>query len=332
MTGLMLAAAVTFSPAILASPETRQFGTEYYDTVVHGHFRERVLVAWPGPSGLLELWQSGKLRRGQKISLLLGGAAFHDPQLLPVYREALMIDNPRLRQAAAYGYRELIGDAIPNVRGGVSSDTARALVKELDAVVLTVQRATLVETWLASALAAEGRRPPGWQGIIFKRSAAMCLKAVDRLAGPEDLEAVVGAYQLSGDRANRVSLVRLVEGLSMSRLVVKPQGHGKTWGAEVYDEAFERLDRWLSLQCDLGVSPVLEKAFADLGVRNLDPLSPAACDVWLQILVKGPPTSWAMAADRLYHCGGPAVRLSKFGVDSKPNRDARKRLRAWYGD
>lgn len=323
---------MTFSPAILASPETRSFGTEYYDSVARSQFRERVLVAWPGPSGLSVLWQSGELKRGQKMTLLLGGAAFHDPQLLPLYREALVADSPRLRQAAAYGYRDLIGDDVPNIRGGVSPETAQALVGELDAVVRTAQRATLVEIWLASVLAAEGRRPPDWQGITFKRSSSLCLRAVGRLVGPEDLGAVVGAYQLSGDRVNRLFLMRLIEGLSMSRLVVKPQMQGKGWGSEVYDEGLERLDRWLSLQCDLGVAPILEKAFSDLGVRGVDPLSPTACDAWVQILARGPQSAWAVAADRLYRCGGPAIQLSLFRADTEHNRAAWKRLKAWYGN
>ncbi len=332
MTGLILAAAMTFSPAILASPETGSFGTDYYDTVVRGHFRERVLVAWPGPSGLLELWQSGELGEGKKISLLLGGAAFHDPQLLPLYRESLLTGTPRLRQAAAYGYRDLLGDAIPNVRQGVPRENALALVGELDAVARTMQRGTLVEMWLASALAAEDRRPPDWQGITLKRSATMCLKAVERLAGPEDLMAVVKAHEQSENRANRIALLRLIEGLSMDRFVVKPQGQGRGWGAAVYNEAFERLDLWLSIQCDLNVDAVLETAFSNLGVRGVDPQSPAACEAWLQVLIKGPPSSWSVAADRLYQCGGPAIRLSLARADTELNRNSRKRLRAWYGD
>ncbi len=332
MTGLILAAAMTLSPALLASPETRNFGTEYYDSVVRGHFRERVLVAWPGPSGLLELWYSGKLSGGQKMSLLLGGAAFHDTQLLPLYREALLGGDPQLRQAAAYGYRDLIGFDVPNVRGGVTPEMARALVGELDAVARTVRSVTLVEMWFASVLAAEDRRPADWHGITFQRSAATCFRAVERLIGPEDLPAVVRAYKMSGDLANRVSLTRLIEGLSMGRLVVKPRGEGQGWGSKIYSEAFERLDRWLGNQCDLGVAAILERGFSNLGVRGVDPLSPEACDAWLQILIKGPPSSWAVAADRLYLCGGPAIRLSLLRADTKTNRDTRKRMRAWYGE
>ncbi len=332
MTGLILAAAVTLSPALLLSPETRNFGTEFYDSVARGHFRERVLVAWPGPSGLLELWYSGRLSGRKKMSLLLGGAAFHDTQLLPLYREALLTGDRQLRQAAAYGYRDLIGDDVPNVRGGVTPEMARALAGELDAVARTVRSATLVEMWLASALAAEDRIPPDWNGITFKRPAATCFRAVDRLVGPEDLPAVVGAYEMSVNLANRVSLTRLIEGLSMGRLVVKPQGEGQGWGSKIYHEAFERLDRWLGNQCDLGVSAVLTRGFSNLGVRGVDPMSPAACDAWLQVLTKGPPSSWAVAADRLYLCGGPAIRLSMSRADTKSNRDTRKRLRAWYGE
>lgn len=331
MTGLILAAAMTLSPALLASPETRSFGTEYYDSVVRDRFRERVLVAWPGPSGLLELWQSGTLTRGQKMTLLLGGAAFHDPQLLPLYREALLAPNPRLRQAAAYGYRDLIGDDVPNVRGGVTPATARALVGELDAVARTSRRAALIEIWLASALATEGRLPRDWKGITFKRSSTMCLKATERLADVEDLDVVVRAFELSSDRTTRISLMRLIEGLSMSRFLVKPQGQTEGWGARLYDEAFERLDRWLIQNCDLDAASIMEKVFSDLGVRGLDPMSPAACDAWLQILDRGPSPTWAVAAQQLYLCGGPAISLSMTRGDSDSNRETRKQVTAWYG-
>lgn len=331
MTGLILIAALTFSPTILASPETQRFGTEYYDTMVRGPFQERVLVSWPGPSGLLELWQSGELNRGQKLSLLLGGAAFHDPLLLPVYREALESRNPRLRQAAAYGYRDLIGDEPPNVRAGVSIDVARSLVGELDAVVQTLQQSTLVEMWLASTLAAAGERPVNWNGIVFKKSPMACLKAVERLVGLEDLESVIRAYELSDDRGSRIGLMRLIEGLTLKKFIVKPQGSGKGWGADVYDDAFERLQHWLDFQCDPGVAPVLERAFADLGVRGLDPLRAEACDAWLQILMKARSPAWAMASERIYLCGGPAIRLSMARQGDEDSQNGRKRLKDWYG-
>lgn len=331
MTGLILAAAMTLSPTMLASPETRSFGTEYYDSVVRGQFRQRVMVAWPGPSGLKQLWESGTLTRGQKTTLLLGGAAFHDPQLLPLYREALLAPNPRLRQAAAYGYRDLIGDEVPNVRGGVTPQMARALVGELDAVSRTVQRATLIEMWLASALTNDGHPFKDWEGITFKRPSAMCVKAVERLAEVEDLERIVRAFEFSQSRTTRISLMRLIEGLSMSRFFVMPHGQNSGWGPRLYDEAFERLEQWLIQNCDLEATRIMENVFADLGVRGMDPTSSMACDAWLQILDKGPSSTWAVAADRLYRCGGPATSLSMIRVDSDANRDARNQLKAWYG-
>lgn len=331
MTGLILAAAMTLSPTLLVSPETRSFGTEYYDTVVRGQFRERVLVAWPGPSGLKQLWESGTLTRGQKMTLLLGGASFHDPQLLPVYREALLGPNHRLRQAAAYGYRDLIGGAVPNVRGGVTPQTARALVGELDAVSRTVQRATLIDIWLASALADDGDPIQGWEGITFKKTSAQCLMAVESLANIEDLERIIRAYELSHNRSTRIALMRLIEGLSMNRFVVMPQGQNKGWGGRVYDEAFERLDRWLIQNCHPEADEVMENVFHELGVRGLDPMSPAACDAWLQILDRGPSSTWAVAADQVYRCGGPVSRLSLTRGESDANREARKQIKNWYG-
>lgn len=332
MTGILIAAALTLTPAVLESPENRNFGTAYYDQVVRTHFQERVLVQWPGPTGLMDLWASGQLKPAARVSLLLGGAAFHDPQMLPIYREALQSKRPLVRQAAAYGYRDLIGDQIPSVRNGINWDQAQALIGELDAVAKTTRRATLLEIWLTSALAEEGRRPPDWQGILFRRSAAACLKAAARLARTEDLDLLVRTYEYSGRSTTRNVLLLMIEGLSMNRFVVRPTGQSAGWSRKVYTEAEERLDQWLERNCDLEVDAVLQQAFEDLGIRGLDPQSAAACDAWIHILKRGQPTTWAVASQRVYRCGGPAIQLSLTRPETSPNREAWKRLNAWFAN
>ncbi len=331
MIEMLLAASLTVSPALVKAPEIRYFGTDYYESVARQGLQSRVLEQWPGPSGLLNLWRSGQLNRGKEIGLLLGGASFHDPVLLPAYREALVTGGPRLRQAAAFGYRDLIGDAVPNVRNGVSAETARALAGELDAVARTLRRATLVEMWLASALAADETPRPDWRGITFRRPVSDCLRAVERLAEPEDLPAIVQAFELSERPATRRTLMRLIEGLSTERFVVLPRGQGKGWGGKIYTEAIERLDLWLGAHCDFEAERILSETLARVGVRGLDPMGPEACDVWLEVLDHGPSTMWAVAADRLYRCGAPPVRLSLTRPDDDSNRERRSRITDWYG-
>lgn len=49
--------------------------------------------SWPGPTELMRLWREGELTEEQRVALLLGGAAHHDPMMLPAYREALVSES-----------------------------------------------------------------------------------------------------------------------------------------------------------------------------------------------------------------------------------------------
>ncbi|MCD4749649.1 MAG: hypothetical protein K8R59_09770 [Thermoanaerobaculales bacterium] len=331
MNALILLAALTLSPDLLGCSDVSRFGTPFFEDVGREALQETALERLPGPSGLVELWKSGELKRYQKLAILLGGAAFHDPLLLPVYREGLQAADLRIRQAAAYGYRDLIGEEPPDVFNGFSLSDARALMGELDAVAFTLRERPLVEMWLASALAAEGRRPPGWRGVIMKRGVADCLRSVERLAHPEDLGLLVQAYELAENRTTRLGLLRMIERFSLRIFLQGPQGQTKAWGAEVYDFGLTRLDSWLRVNCDLDPESVLTAGFEAIGIRGVQPFEPQGCEAWLLLLDQGAHQWWPLAAGQIYSCGGPAIDFSESYSSQDKNKKKRNRLKAWYG-
>lgn len=331
MISLLLAATMTVSPNVLRAPGVRYFPSEYFDTNVERRLQEQVLERWPGPSELVRLWQSGDLNVAQQLALLLGASAYHDRQMLPVYREALQTTRPRVRQAAAYGYRTLIGDTPPNVSAGVSAETAQALTRELDAVAKTLREHSLVEMWLVSALAATGQSPPDWNGVVFRRTSANALRSVERVADPFDLPSLMSAYELAGAGSVRRGLLRLVEGLSLQKFIVMPEGNRAGWGRKQYEEAAERFDRWSESFCDQDVEKAVIRGFEAMGFLGVSPFEAQGCDAWLRILDRGENQWWPLAARQIYICGGPAVELSILKKDTEANADNRKRIKAFYG-
>jgi hypothetical protein len=289
---------------------------------------------WPGPSGLIELWDSGELDEEDRVALLLGAAAHHDPRLLRLYRAAVVSDSQRLRQAGAYGYHDLLGDRRPNVSRGVDDAASERLSAEIRAVDWTLRRRSLIELWLQALLANEELGLPGYEGVVPVRSSTDCVRAIDRVMAPEDLQLLITAYQISQTRRNRIGLLRLVEGMTLSRFVVKPKGDRAVWGGEVYDRALREFDasieRWSGRRCRIGFRRVVSSNLEKLGAVGVDPLHPDACHVWGQILLLEEPTWWAIAARQLYSCGGRWSNMSVLQADSADNRARRDALIKWH--
>jgi hypothetical protein len=292
------------------------------------------MVQWPGPSGLRALWESDQLSEEDRVALLLGAAAHHDARLLRLYREAVGSDSQRLRQAGVYGFHDLIGDRLPDVSGGVDDRTAELIEDQISAIYWTARRDGLVAMWLQAALVGEDKVLPGFRGLAPERGAADCFRAVDRLMQPEDLDLLVTAYRVSTVHATRLALLTLIEGLTLSRYVVKPIGDRKPWGSEIYDAALVQMDSWVEMwldrRCTLDYRQVVAQNLARVGAVGVDPLHPDACHVWGLILQKGDARWWATAARRLYECGGPWSQLSVLQADSKANRARRDRLVRWF--
>jgi len=292
------------------------------------------MESWPGPSQLLRFWEGGGLNESDQVSLLLGGAAFHDPVLLPAYRDAVISPSARVRQAAVYGYRDLLGDSVPDVSVGISSEAANLLADEMEFMMQTVAQSSLLAVWLQALLDSEETGLPGWEGIILQRPPSVCLKAVGRLADAEDLNLLLVAYDLSGDFGTRVNLLKLVESVTLSRFIIVPDGGQKGWGRHVFETAMGGLEgarrTWTQNSCVVNVEDVLARNLAAMGVSGIDPLAADGCGVWLGVLDQGIPQWWSMAARRLYECGGPWHEISALSPEREPGPSRRKQLLEWY--
>jgi len=331
----MLMLQVVLGAGVLSSGEVRYFPGSYFDDVARDRLQQKAMVRWPGPSELRLLWREGGLNNNQRIALLLGAAAHHDASLLDLYLEAVLSDSQRLRQAGAYGYRDLIGDLQPNVVPGVDDDAARRLAAEIEAVRSTLRFHSMVEMWLQAALQHEPRGLQGSRGILQRRPSDACFRAVERLMGPEDLEVLIRAYRIAEDYGNRFPLLKLIEALTLNQFIVMPLGDHKGWGVEVYEDGLDLLDEWIAEwvdgRCELDYGRVVSASLARMGAVGVGPLDPDACAVWGMVLDQGDPRWWAVAARRLYECGGPWMELSVLQAQSKQNRWGRDFLLNWFG-
>ncbi len=329
---LMAAAAV--GATSLVSPEVAHFPGSFFESRAKASLQRRAMESWPGPAQLVDAWQAGTLERQERMAVLLGASAFHDPVLLPLYRDAVESDDERLRMAATYGYRDLLGDAVPRVAGGVDAAAGRALIGEMEAVAATLRERPLVELWLQAALANEGASMPGWRGVVLQRPVGVCLRALERIVVVDDLGLLATAYRGSAATDLRFGLVQLLESVTLQRFFVKPKDPSRGWGMKHVNEAFEFADvflaQWIDARCTVDPRQLLKSSIAAMGLPGVDPDSPAAYFVWQQILVSGPATWRMTAARRLYEHGGRWQPLPASRADSPAGVQARQELVGWY--
>lgn len=318
----------------VSTEAVRWFPGGYFDTRVKSGFQAEVMESWPGPSQLLRLWNGETLDESERVSLLLGGAAFHDPVLLPAYREAVVWSSPRVRQAAVYGYRDLLGDGLPDVGGGVSDEAAALLAEEMDWIMRTLSRRSLVELWLQALLAREDLGLPGWRGVTLERDSAVSFHALERVICVEDLDLLLVAYDISQDFATRVNLLKLVEAITLGRFIIMPEGAKEGWGRQVFVTAMGGLEgarrQWSAASCVVDGDAVLEMNLKAMGVTGTDTRSEEGCQVWVNVLERGFPRWWLLASRRLYECGGPWLEMSALSPDSPRDREHRSRLLEWF--
>jgi len=331
---MIAVAQLVLGSIVLHASEVSHFPGSYFDSSGRPQLQARVLQSWPGPSTLVGQWRSATVETPQRLAILLGAPVHHDPLLLPLYREAIQSETPRIRQAAAYGFHDLIGDRLPDVRSGVSGREAARLVADMDVLADTLRRHPLVAMWLHALLQSEGRGLPSFDGAAPQRSANDCLRAVDTLMSFDDLDLLVQAYQLSGRRPTRIALMRLIEGLTLSRFVPRSVGSTKAWGPEVYDRGMIELDAaiatWQRDGCTLDGDRVVAANLTAMGAVVEDPRGPAACAYWQNVLRAGDSGWWAVAARQLYACGGPWRELSVLQPESELMRERRLELLRWF--
>lgn len=325
LAGLLVAVASAAPPARLPLPNAIQyFPGDYYGQEGRVIVARFALSHWPGPARLIELWRSGRLDEPERVGLLLGGAAFHDPALLPVYRAALGDPDERIREAAAYGFRDLVAAPLPRVERGVDSAAATQFQWELAAVEKQLATRDLVGFWL-DRLA----RPDDAGSGVYRHAAAV--HALDALLRPEDLPELVSGYCRSRSRTERLSMLPLMQAMTCRQIILMPRGQRAGWGPSIYDFAMTSLEGWLGRRCDFSPKAVLGITLAPYGMRRVDPMSPQACPAWLEVLRRGPAFQWPLASRQLYRCGGPPVFLSMLRPGSRRARQRRSRLLKWFG-
>jgi hypothetical protein len=327
--GLALSTVMVGLAQVLTAPGLEYFPGEYFVQTTQPRLEQQVLTSWPGAAGLLGLWRSGALDERERVALLLGGASFHDPTLLPVYLEGMASPNARVRQAAAFGYRELLADQPPPTGFGADAAGALQLLPEMRAVTATLARHSLVELWLAALLHNEGRRLPGWDGVVLRRPAPLCSNALDRLVQLEDLQALVEAFAVAEAPPHRASLAALIDGLTLARPPLRPQGTREGWSPPAAAE--ERVRAWVEGQCSSDAGTAIAARLGEASGQQLDPWAAEACVTWQRLLQSGPPAWWPVAARQLHRCGAPPTPLSIRRVDSPSNRDQRAALLGWLG-
>jgi hypothetical protein len=322
------------SGSIFSSAGIEHFPGSYFDSRVRVPYQRVVMAGWPGPGRLMEIWAGEDLSEDQRVAWLLGAPVFHDSSLLPAYAEAVVGESQRLRQAAAYGYRDLIADRLPDVTGGIDDETARLFHQEILLMIRSLRRHSLPELWLQSALAHDDTSFPGWVGLYLNRPRNDCFRAVERLIDVGDLGLLVEAYRLSVDQGARISLMKLIEAMSLSRFIIKPSGDRRGWGAYIYEDALAALDgalrQWSPGACAVDGESVLLRNLETIGAEEDELRSWGTQEIWLDILKRGFPRWWKLAARRLYESGGPWYEISALDADDDRNQSQRDALLRWF--
>lgn len=333
-TGLIIAVAMATATSF-SSPEVAHFPGQFFDALAKPNLQRRAMETWPGPSQVMDLWRAGEIEPGDRIAVLLGCSASHDPVLLPIYLEAVTSPDERLRMAAVYGYRELLGDGRPNVTNGVDVETGRQIAKEITLVTQTLRARPLTEFWLQAALSAEGGDMPGWTGVTLRRSTSVCFGALEKIIDLEDIGLLTVAWRSAEKMPTKIALMKLIEATTLQTFMVKPRGERTGWGTRDVEDAFEATDAfvelWLDRRCTTDPNRVLLDSLRRLGVRGIRPMDPAAWDVWIAILDRGDPSWRVIASRRLYALGGRWAGLSIFRSESPAQAKLLDGLRRDYG-
>lgn len=331
---MCIAAAAAVAATNFVSPEVRFFPGSFFEAKAKAHLQHRAMEQWPGPSQILAEWETGGFDSRETMAILLGMSASHDPVLLPLYREAVMSADGRVRMAAAYGYRDLLGDARPDVAGGVDLRVAEQLAAEMGAVEQTLRERPLVEFWLQAVLMDNGSSMPEWRGVVFKRPQGVCLRAVEQVLEFDDFRYLATAYRRAETKTLRIALMHLLEAITLREFFEKP-AESRGWGMKDVDEALEAadlfVDHWIDVRCTTDPARILTAAMDTMGVRGVRPLTANAYDFWLQVLKRGRATWRMMAARQLYNLGGRWSRLSVLRTSSEEQAAEVDALVEWYG-
>ena len=278
----------------------------------------------PGPQQLAMRWQTGELNSAEKVVVLLGGAAFHDPALLRAYDEAARSPEARVRIAAAVGFYVLIGD-LPPAPSSVK-DTPEQwerfsnLVRRLG---WASRSRSLVRVWVDSFAAGKGADVA--DRFVFRRTGAECLRAIREIAQAEDLPEVLALWPLLDREDERGSVLRTIEMITLQRLVDRSPDPHKPWGEWQISAALALVDNWVAGLCKpVDGEAQLRRSFeANHAVGRGNVIGPAA---WFFFLNAGYASSLPLALEHLADISGASVEIDRQHLDNPANKKALKRI------
>lgn len=282
---------------------------------------EALLTSGPGPGQILARFRRGELTGDERVLVLLGACHSHDLQLVPLYQWAFEAGGAKDKLAAAIGFFYLVGldppapSAVPQ-----KGDHWQELASRARELAREARTTPLARLWVRSYLAASGLSAGGF---VFRAPAEACLRALVRVAQPEDLAEVVALWPLVVP-AHRSYLVRLLEALTLSRWVPAPPNPQGPTGPWIMETAVNSVDAWVSQLCRTpdGWASFWRRA-AQLGDGDVR-------EGLLTVLRQPYPPAWPVAAWHLQAWGAPAVVLERARPDHPANKERVDKLRALF--
>ncbi len=283
----------------------------------------------PGPQQLAARWARGALSERDQVALLLGGASYHHPSLLPAYAQAFRSPSLTVRQAAAVGMAWLLGDRAPVPQSiPDTAETWQRVGGFAEALVEAVRTRSLVGIWIDSYLQARGlpRRP----GLVLVREPGQCLQAIAEVAGPADLAELLALWPLLDVPGDRYAVLRVLEMVMVARLVASPGGERGGWGAWVYESGAEIVDAFVAQRCSAVDGWEVARRNAIAVARHDDGCGGCTPRPWLRLLELSYPPVWAVALEVLPAFGAPFVRYDRGNLQTGGTARSLELLLAYF--
>lgn len=283
----------------------------------------------PGPQQLASRYLNGEIKsESERVAVLLGGAMFRDPALLPAYARAAESGTLRERQAAAVGLAWMLGEASPNLPTIPDRpETWRGLEGLVNSLIEATRTRSLVEIWVDSYLEAVGqpRRP----GMVMVREPQRCLEAIHRLATPDHVMELVALWPLLASEEHRLQLLSTLEMVTLQEFTPRPRGERQPTGPWLHEAGLQRVDFWVDRVCQSGDGWALVRSNV---VRNVfdDGAGATTLTPWLRVLSTDAPFAWPVAVEVLMTMGAPAVAMDRSNLGAPGNEASRTELLRFF--
>jgi hypothetical protein len=306
-------------------------GLQRENNMVRAAVRETgsaLLSRGPGPQQLAARWDAGTLNQAERLVVLLGGGAFHDRSLLPVYEDAIRSADLRMRQAAAVGMFTLIGLEPPLPSQLADRPEAWAQLGRLcHHLRVELRTRPLSDVWLDSYLASRGVRRP--RRLAFTRKGMECVVAMREIAQPEDLPEVAAFWVLLDNEEERGVMMGTIEAITLQCLLDRTRAPRQPNGEWQVRGAFFTLDSWLENLCH----PLNGWAQLRAGLERLNALGPngeITTRSWVSAMQAPCPPFTLIPAETLVGLSGLDIAVDRQDVDSAANSASRGKLIQYF--